>query len=66
MKKKDRTALEKLVGTEVNKMLNEINSTLKEPICYSASRAGALKESNGKTTFTSNTGWFDRECQSKS
>ena len=65
MKKKDRTAFEKLVGTEVNKMLNEINSTLKEPICYSASR-GALKESNGKTTFTSNTGWFDRECQSKS
>ena len=54
--KKGLTALELLVDNEVNtpNTLNEINSTLKKPICESASRAGALRVSKGKTTFTSN------------
>ena len=66
IERKDLTALEKMVDTvNTPNMLNEINSTLKELICDSASRVGALRESKGKTTFTSNNGWFDRECQSK-
>ena len=66
IERKDLTALEKMVDTvNTPNMLNEINSTLKELICDSASRVGASRESKGKTTFTSNNGWFDRECQSK-
>ena len=66
-KQKDLTALEKSVDTEVKtpNMLNEINSTSKELICDSALREGELREGKGKTTVTSNNGWFHRECQSK-
>ena len=64
--KKDLTALEILVDTvNTPNMLKEINSTPRKLICDSASRVGALRESKGKTTFTSNNGWLDRECQSK-
>ena len=65
--KKDLTALEILVDNQVNtpNTLNEFNSTMRKLICESASRAGALRESKGKTTFTSNNGWFDRDYQSK-
>ena len=65
--KKDLTALEILIDNEVNTLntLNEFNTTLRKLICESASRAGALRTSKGKTTFTSNNGWFDRDCQSK-
>ena len=68
IKRKDLTALEIMVDTvNTPNMLNEINSTLKELICDSASRVGALRKSKDKTTFTSNNGWFniDKECQSK-
>ena len=64
--KKEMTALEKLVKTvKTPIMLKENMSTMKEFICDSARRVGALSESQGKPTFTSNNRWFDTECQSK-
>ena len=57
--KKDVTALEILVEfINSPNMLKYyyIKSTLKELICDSASRIGALTESKGKTTFSSDNG----------